>query len=97
MRIISQNKDCDVQYESVAVAVNSNENEHKIIAFSPCDLEADAYITLGNCGTEDAAQSVLKRIREHYDSICLSKFSGCENEYYVPEIFEMPQAQEVEK
>lgn len=90
MRIISQNKDCDVQYESVAVAVNSNANEHKIIAYSPYDLESDSYINLGDYETEETARFVLKRIREHYDSICLSKFSGCENEYYVPEIFEMP-------
>jgi len=81
MRLISQNGEIDVPYESVAVALN-NMNKRQIICFDTKDTQ-DKCWKLGEYNTEENAKKAMKLLKMEFI------------EYGDSGYFEFPQDEEV--
>ena len=59
MRLISQNRAIDIPYDGVCIVTDKNE----IIAYGIQTCAEDAYWVMGEYGSEEGAQDVMKLLR----------------------------------
>lgn len=95
MRLISQSGYYDISYEHHDITVREpiiHCDKWKVSAFGD---NSETEIVIGEYSTEEKALKVMEMIRNEYESIQESNFMRCENAYYVPHTFCMPQESEV--
>lgn len=88
MRIVSQSKAIDIPYENHVISVNDN----LVGAFNIADSQG---VFLGEYSSNEKAIKAAEEIRNYYHDYKLSKLDF-ERQGYVPPIFQMPQAEDVE-
>lgn len=84
MRVISQDGKIDVPYENAVFIADMCAIWARFQG-----IEKDEII--GQYGSKEKAEEVIKMIYDHYCAVKESDFYGCENAYFKDPVFRLPQ------